>query len=138
MIATEVPMASHTYVERGKGSIGFEKGTWTYQLTLNTARGGNVILNSQLENNIVWQNLMSGYKEDSYLISNGKGRWDQYNYSVHIDIEFQNGQINLTDYYKISNPVKVNRFNLPVNFSFQLNNKHPIGINILGIGVMLM
>lgn len=134
LITTEIPMASYAYINGGKGVVSFKEGSWIYNVILNTDHGGKITLDSSLPNDITWTNLLSGYKEDTYLISNGSGHWNQEEYSCHIDIALQQGQINLVDYYrKFSNPVKVNRFNLPIMFSFQLSNDAPLGLNILGI-----
>lgn len=134
LIATEIPLSSHTNVTRGAGKLHFESGSWQYKGSLYTDEGGQASFDSSKSKNIQWSNLLSGYASDSYLVTNGYGVWKQNNNTCHFNVFFQKGRINVSDYYpKISNPVKVNFFNIPIIFSFHLKNDNPIELNILGI-----
>ena len=134
LIMAEIPFSMHSYINEGKGVIHFREGTWTYDMKLITAQGGQIVLDSQKEQNIQWSNLLSGYQNDTFSISNGSGHWNQKDYTCHMDIDFKGGEVLLSDYYpKVSNPVKVNRFNIPINFTFRLTNSAPIKLNVLGI-----
>ncbi|MEE2769744.1 MAG: hypothetical protein VX835_01525 [Pseudomonadota bacterium] len=133
LVSMDIPISTFSLINRGEGQLSFDQGLWKYHLILNS-NDGKFILDSTQEKQIQWTNILGGYEEDSYVISNGSGTWDQSNQQAYIDVSVQKGQINLLDYYKkISNPVKINRFNLPIVFNVNLNNTSPIGINILGI-----
>lgn len=134
LILAEIPFSMHAYVNQGKGNIHFNKGLWAYDVQLVTNQGGQVILDSRQENDIQWSNLLNGYQKDSFSVSNGSGHWNQKDSTCHMDIDLKGGGILLLDYYpKVSNPVKVKRFNIPINFTFHLTNSTPIHLNVLGL-----
>lgn len=135
LITSSIPFSAHSVIMEGKAFIALDhNGQWQYKGRFIEEHGGELVFDHSQPKNIKWKDILTGYKDSSYLRSSGEGVWNQKQNEVSMQVYLDEGMIRISNYYPVKkNPLNIERFNLPVKFNLNFKSRSPIAVNIVGI-----